>query len=122
MGLASNISRVGQFAQKGGEFLGATGLDKATLVGQVASKVLKGTAKVAPKLAFLVSKKDELVKEGKELVKAVKEKDVAKGFGAVGKLASIGKEAAETKEYKKKKEKAAAAAAPAAPPGGFQYD
>ena len=102
MGLATNISRVGQFARQGDQFLGSTGL-KATLVGQMASKALKTTAKVAPKLSFLVSKKEDIVKEGKDLVKAVKEKDLGKGFSAVEGLARIGKEAVGTKEYKKEK-------------------
>jgi hypothetical protein len=101
MGLATNISRVGQFAQKGDEFLGSTGL-KAFPVGAMAGKALRATAKVAPKLSFLVSKKEDIVKGGKDLVKAYKEKDLAKGLGAVEGLARIGKEAAETKEYKKK--------------------
>lgn len=104
MGLATNISRVGQFARQGDQFLGSTGL-KATLVGQMASKALRTTAKVAPKLSFLVSKKDDIVKEGKDLVKAFKEKDLGKGFGAVEGLARIGKEAVGTKEYKKEKGK-----------------
>lgn len=102
MGLATNISRVGQFARQGDEFLGSTGL-KATLVGQMASRALKTTAKVAPKLSFLVSKKEDIVKEGKDLVKAYKEKDLGKGLGAVEGLARIGREAYETKEYKKEK-------------------
>ena len=101
MGLATNISRVGQFAQKGDEFLGSTGL-KAFPVGAMAGKALRATAKVAPKLSFLVSKKEEIVKGGKDLVKAYKEKDLEKGLGAVEGLARIGKEAAGTKEYKKK--------------------
>ena len=102
MGLATNISRVGQFAQKGDEFLGSTGL-KAFPVGAMAGKALRATAKVAPKLSFLVSRKDDIVAGGKDLVKAYKEKDLAKGLGAVEGLARIGKEAAETKEYKGKK-------------------
>jgi hypothetical protein len=102
MGLATNISRVGQFAQKGDEFLGSTGL-KGFPVGAMAGKALRATAKVAPKLSFLVSKKEEIVKEGKDLVKAYKEKDLAKGLGAVEGLARIGKEAVETKEYKGRK-------------------
>lgn len=101
MGLASNISRVGQFAQRGDEFLGSTGL-KSLPVGAMAGKVLRATAKVAPKLSFLVSKKEDIVREGKSLAKAYKEKDIAAGLGAVEGLARIGKEAAETKEYKKK--------------------
>lgn len=102
MGLATNISRVGQFARQGDEFLGSMGLKK-TLVGQMASKALKTTAKVAPKLSFLVSKKEDILKEGKQLVKAVKEKDLEKGLGAVEGLARLGKEAVGTKEYKKEK-------------------
>ena len=101
MGLATNISRVGQFAQKGDEFLGSTGL-KSFPVGAMAGKALRATAKVAPKLSFLVSRKDDIVAGGKDLVKAYKEKDLAKGLGAVEGLARIGKEAVETKEYKKK--------------------
>jgi hypothetical protein len=101
MGLATNISRVGQFAQKGDEFLGSTGL-KGFPVGAMAGKALRATAKVAPKLSFLVSRKDDIVAGGKDLVKAYKEKDLAKGLGAVEGLARIGKEAVETKEYKKK--------------------
>ena len=101
MGLATNIQRIGQFARQGDEFLGSTGL-KSTLVGAMAGKVLRGAARVAPKLSFLVSKKDEIVKGGKELVKAYKEKELEKGFGAVEGLSRIGKEAAGTKEYKKK--------------------
>jgi hypothetical protein len=104
MGLATNISRVGQFARQGDEFLGSMGLKK-TLVGQMASKALKTTAKVAPKLSFLVSKKEDILKEGKQLVKAVKEKDLGKGFSAVEGLARLGKEAVGTKEYKKEKGK-----------------
>jgi hypothetical protein len=101
MGLATNIERVGQFARQGDQFLGATGL-KSTLVGAMAGKVLRGASKVAPKLSFLVSRKDDIVKGGKDLVKAYKEKDLEKGLGAVEGLARIGKEAAGTKEYKKK--------------------
>jgi hypothetical protein len=102
MGLATNISRVGQFARQGDEFLGATGL-KAHPVGAMAGKALRTASRIAPKLSFLVSKKDEIIKEGKGLVKAYKEKDIGKGLSAVEGLARIGKEAAETKEYKKAK-------------------
>ena len=101
MGLATNIQRVGQFARQGDEFLGSTGL-KGTMVGAMVGKALRGAARVAPKLSFLVSRKEDIVKGGKELVKAVKERDIEKGLGAVEGLARIGKEAAGTKEYKKK--------------------
>jgi hypothetical protein len=101
MGLATNIQRVGQFARQGDEFLGSMGL-KSSPVGAMAGKVLRAASRVAPKLSFLVSRKDDIVKEGKELVKAVKTKDIEKGLGAVEGLARIGKEAAGTKEYKKK--------------------
>jgi hypothetical protein len=102
MGLATNISRVGQFARQGDEFLGSTGL-KAHPVGAMAGKALRLASRIAPKLSFLVSKKDEIVKEGKGLVKAYKEKDIAGGLSAVEGLARIGKEAVGTKEYKKSK-------------------
>lgn len=101
MGLASNISRVGQFAKQTDEFLGGTGL-KGQPVGAMVSKALRATSRVAPKLSFLVSKKEDILKEGKGLVKAFKEKDLAKGLSSVEGLARIGREAAETKEYKKK--------------------
>jgi len=101
MGLATNIERVGQFARQGDQFLGSTGL-KSTLVGAMAGKVLRGASRLAPKLSFIVSRKDDFVKGGKDLVKAYKEKDLEKGLGAVEGLARLGKEAAGTKEYKKK--------------------
>lgn len=100
MGLASNISRVGQFARQGDELLGKIGA-RGTPVGQMVSGALKTTAKLAPKLSFLVSKKDDIVKEGKAVVKAIKEKDVVGGLSSATALAKIGKEAYETKEYKK---------------------
>ena len=114
MGLATNISRVGQFAKQGEEFLGSTGL-KAHPVGAMVGKALKATSRVAPTLSFLVSKKDDIVKEGKGLVKAYKEKDLAKGLSSVEALAKIGKEAVETKEYKKMPKKGAMKPLPEAP-------
>jgi hypothetical protein len=102
MGLASNISRVGQFAKQGDELLGKIGA-RSTPVGAMVSGALKTTAKLAPKLSFLVSKKDEIVKEGKGFIKAVKEKDVVGGLSSATALAKLGKEAYETKEYKGKK-------------------
>jgi hypothetical protein len=114
MGLATNIQRIGQFARQGDEFLGSTGL-KSPLVGAMAGKVLRGAARVAPKLSFLASKKDEIVKGGKDLVKAVKEKDLEKGFGAVEGLSRIGKEAAGMKENYKKKDKPVMKPLPEAP-------
>jgi hypothetical protein len=104
MGLASNISRVGQFAKQGDELLGKIGA-RGTPVGQMVSGALKTTAKLAPKLSFLVSKKDDIIKEGKAVVKAIKEKDVVGGLSSATQLAKIGKEAYETKEYKGKKGK-----------------
>ena len=104
MGLATNIQRVGQFARQGDEFLGSTGL-KATRVGAMVGKVLRGASRLAPKLSFLVSRKDDIVKGGKDFVKAIKEKDIEKGLGAVEGLSRIGKEAAGTKDMYKKKEK-----------------
>lgn len=67
-------------AKQGEEFLG-TGL--------------KAKASRIPSLSFLVSKKDDIVKEGKVLVKAYKEKDLAKGLSSVEALAKIGKESVE---------------------------
>jgi len=114
MGLATNISRVGQFAKQGDEFLGSTGL-KGHPVGAMVGKALKATSRVAPSLSFLVSKKDDIVKEGKGLLKAYKEKDLAKGLSSVEALAKIGKEAVETKEYKKMPKKGAMKPLPEAP-------
>jgi len=128
MGLASNISRVGQFAKAGDELLGKIGA-RSHPVGAMVSGALKTTAKLAPKLSFLVSKKDEIVKEGKGFIKAVKDKDVVGGLTSATALAKLGKEAYETKEYKGKnkviKEDAPAAmkkggaAAAAAMPANF---
>ena len=104
MGLASNISRVGQFAKQGDELLGKFGA-RSSPVGAMVSGALKTTAKLAPKLSFLVSKKDDIIKEGKAVIKAVKDKDVVGGLTSATALAKLGKEAYETKEYKGKAKK-----------------
>ena len=54
----------------------------------------KATSRV-PSFSYLVSKKDDIVKESKGLVKAYREKDLAKGLSSVEALAKIGKEAVE---------------------------
>lgn len=127
MGLASNISRVGQFAKQGDELLGKIGA-RGHPVGAMVSGALKTTAKLAPKLSFLVSKKDDIIKEGKAVIKAVKEKDVVGGLQSATALAKLGKEAYETKEYKPSKsgkvkggEKMEPQPAPADPPMSFGF-
>jgi len=117
MGLASNISRVGQFAKSGDELLGKIGA-KSHPVGAMVSGALKTTAKLAPKLSFLVSKKDDIIKEGKAVIKAVKDKDVVGGLTSATALAKLGKEAYETKEYKGKGKKEEMAAPPKKDKGG----
>lgn len=115
MGLASNISRVGQFAKQGDELLGKIGA-RGSPVGAMVSGALKTTAKLAPKLSFLVSKKDDIIKEGKAVIKAVKDKDVVGGLSSATALAKIGKEAFETKEYKSSKSGKVKGGDMAAPP------